>query len=53
MNTIAIGTVALGVLIIVLGLLLVTKRRSAAGIAISLFGLVIAVSPLVITFFLF
>ena len=53
MNPIALGTVALGALLIVLGLLLVAKRRNAAGIAVSLLGVCIAVAPFVITFFLF
>ena len=53
MNPIALGMVALGALLLVLGLLLVAKRRKATGIAISLLGLGIAVAPFVITFFLF
>jgi len=53
MNPIAFGTVALGALLIVLGLLLVAKRRNAAGIAVVLLGSGIAVAPFAITFFLF
>ena len=53
MNPTAIGMVALGALLLGLGLLLVTKRRKATGIAISLLGLGIAAAPFVITFFLF
>ncbi len=52
MNPIAFGMITLGALLIVLGLLLVAKRRNAAGIAVSLLGLGIAVAPFVITFFL-
>ncbi len=53
MNPIALGMVALGASLLVLGLLLVTKRRKATGIALSLLGLGTAVAPFVITFFLF
>ena len=53
MNPIALGMVALGALLLVLGLLLAARRRKAAGIAISLLGLGIAAAPFVITFFLF
>jgi urea transporter len=53
MNPIALGMVALGALLLVLGLLLVAKRRKATGIAISLLGLGTAAAPFVITFFLF
>ena len=53
MNPIALGMIALGVLLLVSGLLLAAKRRKATGIAISLLGLGIAVAPFVITFFLF
>jgi len=53
MNPIALGMVALGALLLVLGLLLVAKRRKATGIAISLLGLGTAAAPFVITFLLF
>jgi len=53
MNPIAIGMFAIGALLLVLGLRLVSKHKKTAGIAISLLGLVIAAAPLVITFFLF
>jgi len=53
MNPIALGMVALGALLLWLGLLLVAKRRKATGIAISLLGLVTAAAPFVSTFFLF
>ena len=52
MNPTAIGMVALGALLLVLGLLLVAKHRKATGIAVSLLGLGIAAAPFVITFFL-
>jgi LPXTG-motif cell wall-anchored protein len=53
MNPVALGMVAIGALLLALGLLLVTKRRKATGIAISLLGLGTAVAPFAITFFLF
>ena len=53
MNPIALGMVALGALLLGLGLLLVAKHRKATGIAISLLGLGTAAAPFVITFFLF
>ena len=53
MNLIALGMVALGALLLVLGLVLVVKRRTVTGIAISLLGLGIAAAPFVITFLLF
>jgi len=53
MNPIALGMVALGALLLVLGLLLVAKRRKATGIAVSLLGLGAAAAPFIITFFLF
>jgi hypothetical protein len=53
MNPIAFGMVALGALLLALGLLLVAKRRKAAGIAVSLLGLGTVATPFVITFFLF
>ena len=53
MNPTAIGMVALGALLLVLGLLLVAKHRKATGIAVSLLGLGIAAAPFVITYFLF
>ena len=53
MNPIALGMVALGALLLVLGLLMVAKHRKATGIAISLLGLGTAAAPFVITFFLF
>jgi hypothetical protein len=51
MNPIAFGMVGLGALIFVLGLFFVTRRRKAAGIAVSLFGLGIAAAPFIITYF--
>jgi hypothetical protein len=52
MNPIALGMVALGALLIIIGLLLIAKRRKATGIAISLLGLGTAAAPFVITLFL-
>ena len=51
MNPIALGMIALGALLLGLGLLLVTKRRKATGIAVSLLGLGIAAAPFMITYF--
>ena len=53
MNPIAMGMVALGALLLMLGLLLAAKHRKAPGIAVSLLGLGISAAPFVITFFLF
>lgn len=53
MNPLAFGMFTLGALLLVLGLRLVTKRRKAAGLAVSLLGLGIAAASFVITFFLF
>jgi len=52
MNSVALGMVVLGALLLGLGLLLVAKRRKATGIAISLIGISTAVAPFVITIFL-
>ena len=53
MNPIALGMVALGIVLFVLGLLLVANRQKATGIAMSLLGLGTAAAPFIITFFLF
>jgi len=53
MNPIATGMVALGALLLGLGLLLAARRRKTPGIAVSLLGLGIAAAPFVITYFLF
>jgi urea transporter len=53
MNPIALGMVALGILLFVLGLLLVARHRRVTGIAISLIGLGTLAAPFIITFFLF
>ena len=50
MNPIALCMVALGALLLGLGLLLVARRRKAAGIAVSLVGLGVAAFPFVITY---
>jgi len=52
MNSVALGMVVLGALLLGLGLLLVSKRRKATGIAISLIGVGTAAAPFIITFFL-
>jgi hypothetical protein len=53
MNPIALGMIAFGVLLFVLGLLLIAKHRKATGIAVSLLGLGFAAAPPVINFYLF
>ena len=53
MNMIAVGTIAIGTLLLVLGLLLLAKRRKAIGFTLSLLGLGTAIAPFVITFVLF
>ena len=53
MNMIAVGTIVLGVLLLVFGLLLLAKQRRASGFTLALLGLVIAVAPFAITYFLF
>lgn len=53
MNMIAVGTIAFGVSLLILGLLLLAKRRKAIGFALSFLGLGIAIAPFVITFWLF
>ena len=52
MNPIAVGMVAIGVLLLVLGLYLVTQHRKVAGIVVSLIGLGAAATPFAVTFFL-
>ena len=53
MNPVAIGLVVLGVALIALGVFLAARRRTGAGIAVSLLGVVISAVPFVITFLLF
>ncbi len=53
MNMIAVGTIAFGALLLVLGLLLLAKRRKAIGFTLSFLGLGIAIAPFVITYLLF
>ena len=51
MNPIAYGMIGLGVMLIVMGSLLVARRKKATGIAIFILGLGAEVAPFVITFF--
>jgi hypothetical protein len=53
MNPIAVGMVALGVLLLVFGLLMLAKQRKAIGFTLSVLGLGTAAAPFVITFLLF
>jgi hypothetical protein len=53
MNPIALGMVALGIVLFVSGSILAARHRKATGIAISLLGLGMAAAPFVITFLLF
>jgi hypothetical protein len=53
MNPIALGMVAVGAMLIVLGLLIGTSGRKATGRVISLLGLGAAAAPFVITLLLF
>jgi len=53
MNPIALGMVVLGLALIALGVFLAARRRSGAGMAISLIGLAVLAAPFVITFLLF
>jgi hypothetical protein len=52
MNLIALGMIALGALLLLLGLVLLARRRTGTGIVISLLGLGMAATPFLITFFL-
>jgi urea transporter len=52
MNPIALGMIALGAVLLVLGVLLVAKRRRATGIAISLLGLSATAAPFLISLWL-
>jgi hypothetical protein len=53
MNPIALGMIAIGILIFVVGLLLLAKQKKTAGIAISFVGLGTVAAPLIVTLFLF
>jgi hypothetical protein len=52
MNPIAVAMIALGVVLLLFGLFLVVRRRRAAGIAISLLGVVTAAVPFIASFLL-
>ena len=47
MNTIALVLIVVGTLLAVLGLVQVADRRRATGIAVALFGLIVAAVPFV------
>ena len=53
MNPIAFAFILIGILLLMIGLLLLIKRRKASGIAVSLFGFVLLAAPFLITFLLF
>jgi len=53
MNPIAIGVIALGILLFVVGLFLVTRHRKSAGITVAVLGICAVIFPLVITHYLF
>ena len=53
MNPIAFAFVLIGILLLIIGLLLVIKRRKTSGIAISLLGFGFLTAPFLITFLLF
>lgn len=52
-NPIALVLVAVGILLLLVGLLLVIKHRKAAGIAISVLGLGFVAAPFLISFLLY
>jgi hypothetical protein len=52
MNPIALGMLALGILLLMLGLRLFTSRRKGIGLAIALLGVGTMTAPFFITFFL-
>ena len=53
MNPIALGMIAIGILIFVVGLLLLAKQKKTAGIVVSFVGLGTVAAPLIVTLFLF
>ena len=53
MNPIAVGMVALGILLLAFGLFMLTKHRKVIGFTLSILGLGTVVTPFVITFLLF
>ena len=53
MNPFALGMIALGAVLLLLGWRFAAERRKATGIVLSLLGLAAAATPFVTTFFLF
>jgi hypothetical protein len=53
MNPIATGMIAFGAVFFVLGLLLVERRAKTWGLGLSLAGLILAATPLVVMLVLF
>jgi hypothetical protein len=53
MNPIAIGMVALGVLLLGAGLFLVIRHRKSTGITVAVLGICAIIFPFVITYYLF
>jgi len=52
MNLIAITIIALGVVLLLIGLLIMLRRRFASGIAIIMLGVGVAAAPFLVSFFL-
>ena len=52
MNPIALTTIALGVLLFLIGIVLITKRMKIAGIVVLFLGAGIVAFPFVISFYL-
>jgi len=53
MNPFALGMIALGAVLLLLGWRFAAKRRKATGMVLSLLGLAAAATPFVTTFLLF
>jgi hypothetical protein len=51
-NPIAMGAIALGVLLLLFGIVLLFKRRKVVGIAISALGIGTAAIPFLVSFYL-
>lgn len=51
-NPIAMGAIALGVLLLLFGIVLLFKRRKVVGIAISVLGLGAVAFPFLVSFYL-
>ena len=52
MNPIALGAMALGILLLLFGIVLIVKRIKVAGIVLSLLGLGAMATPWLISFYL-